>query len=284
MTITETVLKAGGIVPAFLMGLSLSLMAALPVNAIIIRHDTGYSEYHARESDFPGIFHLEASDRRHCIATLIAPSWAITAAHCLEETALQGHLDRGHPYPVEVAGQSVHITGAVRHQHYPAGPARGGPDVDLALLRLDRTLGVPRPVPLYRQSDEQGRVMTFLGWGFHALGDGGRFTNDGQFRRARNTVLHAGKRLRFRFDDPGSPDSQALPLEGLPGTGDSGGPALLRHDGRWYLAGVAVGELAREADDGSEMRQGLYGAEVLYERISLHQQWIDAVTGTSPLP
>lgn len=105
--------------------------------------------------------------------------------------------------------------------------------------------------------------------------------NDGQFRRARNTVTQAGNRLHFRFDDPVTPDSDALPLEGLPGIGDSGGPALLLHEGRWHLAGVAVGELARQADDGTELRQGLYGAVVLYERLSRHQQWIDAVTGAS---
>jgi len=264
--------------PMLLPGLSLALLVALPVNAVIIRHDTGYGEYYAREYDFPAVFPLEA-DERHgsCIATLIAPSWAITAAHCLRETALQQYLDQQRPYPVEVAGQSVQVTRAVPHHYYPRGPAIGGPDVDLALLELDRALGVPRPMPLYRGAGEQGRVMTFLGWGFHALGSGGRFMNDGQFRQARNRVLHAGQRLRFRFDDPGSKDAEALPLEGLPGTGDSGGPALLRHEGRWHLAGVAVGELAREAGNGEELRQGLYGAEVLYERLSRHQQWIDSI-------
>lgn len=264
------------LVPALLC----SLLVAVPAGAIIIRHDTGYDEYFAREADFPAVFRLAARNgNATCIATLIHPSWAITAAHCLQETPLQEHLDTGRPYTVEIAGQSVEVVDAVVHERYLPGAMHGGADVDLALLRMDRALGIPRPVPLYRQSDELGRDMTFLGWGFHAVGSGGRFMNDGRFRRARNTVTHAGDRLQFRFDDPVMADSEALPLEGLPGTGDSGGPALLFHEGRWHLAGVAVGELARQTEDGTDLRQGLYGAVVLYERLSRHREWIDAVTG-----
>ncbi|MEX1196780.1 MAG: trypsin-like serine protease [Pseudohongiellaceae bacterium] len=259
-----------------------TVLATVPASAIIIRHDTGYDEYFAREADFPAVFHLtDDNERPACIATLIDASWAITAAHCLRETPLQNHLDAGRPFSVEVAGQEVEIIDAVVHEHYAPDSMHGGSDVDLALLRLDRALGFPRPVPLYRQAKEQGRVMTFVGWGFHAVGSGGRFMNDERFRKARNTVTRAGDRLHFRFDDPVTPGSDALPLEGLPGTGDSGGPALLFHEERWHLAGVAVGELARQGEDGADLRQGLYGAVVLYERLSIHQQWIDAVTGVS---
>lgn len=273
---------SGRFAAALLHGLLVcGLLAAVPASAIIIRHDTGYDEYFASEAEFPAVFRLATRNgSATCIATLIDPSWAITAAHCLQETPLQEHLDAGRPYSVEVAGQRAQVIEAVVHERYaPASAGSGGADVDLALLRMDRALGVPRPVPLWRQQDELGRVMTFLGWGFHAVGSGGRFMNDGRFRQARNTVTRAGDRLWFRFDDPVGTDSDALPLEGLPGTGDSGGPALLFHDGRWHLAGVAVGELARQADDGTDLRQGLYGAVVLYERLSRHQQWIDSVIG-----
>ncbi|MGM0632456.1 MAG: trypsin-like serine protease [Pseudomonadota bacterium] len=255
------------------------LLVTLPASAIIIRHDTGYDAYFAREADFPAIFYLEARQRqRSCVATLIRPSWAITAAHCLSETSLGEHLEGQQPYSVEVSGQEARVIEAVVHRDYPRGTAPGRTEVDLALLRLDRALDLPRPMPLYRGGEEMGRVMTFVGWGFHALGSGGRFMNDGRFRQATNRVIHAGQRLRFRFDDPTVIDSGALPLEGFPGTGDSGGPALVQRQGRWRLAGVAVGELARDGEDGSELRQGLYGAVVLYERVSRHQDWIDRVT------
>ncbi len=255
------------------------LLVTLPASAIIIRHDTGYEAYFAREADFPAVFYLEARQRqRSCVATLIRPSWALTAAHCLQETPLGDYLDRQQPYSVEVAGQEARVTDAVIHRDYRREDRAGRAEVDLALLRLDRALDLPRPMPLYRGGAERGRVMTFVGWGFHALGSGGRFMNDGRFRQATNRVIHADERLQFRFDDPGGTDSGALPLEGVPGTGDSGGPALVQRDGRWWLAGVAVGELARDGEDGNELRQGLYGAVVLYERVSRHQDWIDRVT------
>lgn len=282
MKMTRVMSLSGRFVMTLSCGLLCGLFLTLPANAIIIRHDTGYAGYFAREADFPAVFRLTSMDGRPvCIATLIDPSWAITAAHCLRETPLQDHLDAGRPYAVEVAGQAAEVVDAVVHEQYVPGSAHGGADVDLALLRMDRALGIPRPMPLYRQQDEHGRVMTFLGWGFHAVGSGGQFMNDGRFRQARNTVIHAAHRLHFRFDDPSPAHSRALPLEGLPGTGDSGGPALVFHQDRWHLAGVAVGELARLADDGTELRQGLYGAVVLYERLSRHQQWIDDVLGAS---
>lgn len=253
-------------------------MVALPAAAIVIRHDTGYDDYFAREADFPAVFPLAARQgQATCVATLIHRSWAITAAHCLAETPLQSYLDSDRPWPVEIAGQTVQVVDAVVHERYRRDAMPQGTDVDLALLRLDRRLGVPRPIPLYPGSDESGRVVTFVGWGFHGLGSGGAFMNDGRFRRARNAVSHAGERLHFRFDDPVAPDSAALPLEGLPGTGDSGGPALMEHEERWHLAGIAVGEVARRSAGGEELRQGLYGAVVVYERLSRHRHWIESV-------
>jgi secreted trypsin-like serine protease len=239
-------------------------------SAIIIRHDRSYSDYQARERDFPAVFYLERQARRKvCVATVVAPGWAITAAHCASETALQDTLESGSYFPVSVAGRERHIDLLVIHPAYRPG----APDeVDLALLRFSTPLELPRPIPLHTGPDEAGRVVTLLGWGFFGIGTTGRQYDDGRFRMARNLIESAEQRLVIHFDDPREAGTQALDLEGMPGLGDSGGPALLAGANGGSLVGVAVGEVMGE--DFSEETQGRYGSVAVYERISSHLDWI----------
>lgn len=260
----------------------LALLVAVVVTAstvgqaIVIRHDTGYTRYEAREVDYPAVFYLHRDQRRRiCVATLIHPRWAVTAAHCMRQTPLGEWLAEGRDWPVEIAGQSVRIDRVRIHPEYPESSRADRSDVDLALLRLSRRLESPRPLPIYRDSDEQGRVLTFLGWGHSGIGTRGGQVHDGTLRFARNRVEQAADRLHFVFDDPRGPGSEVVDFEGFPGLGDSGGPALIERNGRHHLVGVAVGEVASE----QRGEQGMYGAEAVYERLSRHQEWIDETIG-----
>lgn len=248
------------------------------VHAIVIRHDTGYSQYVASESAFPAVFWLEQrAQRKVCVATLIDPQWALTAAHCVEETDLRAHITRAGEYVVRIAGAMVGIDKVVMHPNYAFryDELRFEQEVDLALLRLREPIAAPVPMALYRDQDERDRVVTLLGWGYSGLGTTGIKSDDGRFRIANNTVSEASARLRFDFDDPRTPNSRAVALEGLPGLGDSGGPALLETEQGWRIAGVAIGELASQAAPRGV--QGLYGAVGVYERVSAHLAWIDSV-------
>jgi len=252
-------------------------------HAIVIRHDTGYSRHVARETQFPAVFWLEQrAARKVCVATLIHPQWAITAAHCLEETSLLQVLVRDGEYPVHIAGAEHNVDHVVIHPQYQYrySATEADREVDLALLRLASPLPFPVPLALYRERDELDRVATFLGWGYFGLGTTGIQVDDGSFRFARNVVSTAAERLRFNFDDPRVPDSGAVELEGLPGLGDSGGPALLETAEGWRIAGVAVGEIGVAAD--AARRQGLYGAVGVYERLSGHLEWIESVIDAAP--
>lgn len=227
---------------------------------------------------FPSVFWLEQrSMRKVCVATLIDAQWALTAAHCVEETDLRAHITRAGEYAVHIAGVLSGIDGVVMHPNYAYRyeQEHASEEVDLALLHLSEPLAMPMPMPLYREQDELDRVATLLGWGYFGVGTTGIQSDDGRFRMAHNRVSDAHDRLRFDFDDPRLPSSRAVDLEGLPGLGDSGGPALLRTADGWQLAGVAIGEIAAESAPVGV--QGLYGAVGIYERVSGHLDWIASV-------
>lgn len=266
--------------PSRILILLLVIASFATVNAIVIRHDTGYSQYVASESTFPAVFWLEQrSQRKVCVATLIHQEWALTAAHCVEETDMLGHIARGGQFVVQIAGMMAGIDDVVMHPNYAYryDEAKLDQEVDLALLHLSSSPSLPAPLGVYRLRDERDREATLLGWGFSGLGTTGIQRDDGRFRQARNLVTEAQSRLRLDFDDPRLPGSHAVELEGLPGLGDSGGPALLQTDDGWRIAGVAVGEIASASAPSGV--QGLYGATGIYERVSQHLEWIDMVTG-----
>ncbi len=247
-----------------------SLLLILPSQAIIIRHDKNAGEYRVRESDFPAVFYLERQDiGKTCVATLIDPKWAITAAHCVTITSLPSNLLDSGSHVVTVSGQQHLIDLLVMH---PAYLPDFSEEVDLALLRFAAPIAMPRPVEVNTSQKEEGEVVSLLGWGFYGLGTTGRQFSDGIFRMAQNRIEAAGRRLSIRFDDPRQLSSEALELEGMPSLGDSGGPALIQEEDRWLLAGIAVGEVMDE--NFTEETQGSYGSVAVYERVSRHVEWI----------
>jgi len=263
------------LLPAKLLSLLLLLSTLAVSEAIIVRHDVGSASYLVSRADYPAVFFLERQGaRKVCVATVIHRQWAITAAHCLEETMLGETLAQQRRFGVELATGTREIDLAIVHPDYDQAAAT---DVDLALLRFRSAESIHRPLALYTGSEEAGRVASLLGWGFSGLGTTGRQYDNGRLRRAMNRIERSDQRLRMRFDDPRSVDGEALAVEGSIGLGDSGGPALFETEGLIVLAGIAIGEV--QAANYSEERQGAYGAVTVYERISRHLDWIQTVIG-----
>lgn len=256
----------------------LACLMMVSSQAIIIRHDVGPASYEVRNSEYPAVFFLERQgNRRVCVATVIHKQWALTAAHCLQETLLGNSIENGLRYSVEVGNKPRQIDAVIVHPDYDTN---SDADVDLALLRFRESSATPSPMPLQLDENELGEIVTILGWGYFGLGTTGRQYSDGSFRIASNRITEAGRRLRVVFDDPRDRAKLALPLEGMPGLGDSGGPALLRSGIGLTLAGITVGEI--EGEDFSEETQGKYGSVAIYERVSRHLDWIASVIGSSP--
>ena len=104
----------------------------------------------------------------------------------------------------------------------------------------------------------------------------GHIVKDRQLRGAQNRVDGiVDEYLLFTFDAPDS--DNALPLEGISGPGDSGGPALWFSDGQPYILGVS----SHQGGHGPEQTQGVYGVLEYYTRVSAHRDWILSHLGES---
>ena len=79
-------------------------------------------------------------------------------------------------------------------------------------------------------------------------------------------------RLYLSFDAPPS----GTDLEGAPGPGDSGGPAILRTGGSDLVA-----EISSAGFDGRD-GPGSYGAVDVFTRVSAHLVWLDSVMRSAP--
>ncbi|NKB33616.1 MAG: trypsin-like serine protease [Pseudomonadales bacterium] len=254
----------------------LVLIFAFNSYGIIVRHDVAAGDYEIRNSELPAVFFLERQGiRRVCAATVIHERWAITAAHCVNETTLGNTIENGRRFAVEVANETREIDTVLLH---PEITNEVNPEVDLALLRFRNPSIIPRPIRPYAESNEEGEVVTLVGWGYFGLGTTGRQFDNGTKRRAENRISTADTKLRFVFNDPRDRTQESLPLEGMLGLGDSGGPALISIENEFKLAGVAIGEAGGE--QFTEETQGKYGSVAVYERISRHIDWIQTIIGS----
>ncbi len=257
---------------------------------IVIRHDVPDSAYRVPESAFPALADLPGSGH----GVLIAPHWVVTAAH----TTGMMRMMPEHRY-VMINGKRRNVARIIVYPGFLASIAeykqmieelqsgegsalqvkalmtKSASRDDIALFELTKPVDDVEPVTLYKGSDEQGKKVKIYGKG--ATGDGlagqcQHCPERGKLRRAYNLVTGAhGRWLVYRFDR----GPKALPLEGVSGSGDSGGPLLINDNGNWQLAGLVSWNYWNGAF--SEYRAGTYGNTFYNVRISYYAGWIDSV-------
>lgn len=194
-------------------------------------------------------------------ATLVAPEWAITAAHVAAQVKPGTELEFGGK---RYAVLEVHIH--PQGQPDPARP-RQPPGVDLALLRLAKPVEGIVPLALYRGQDEMSLPARIAGCGDFGPAGAKLAHQDGRCRAVTNAVADAGpKRLFLAFDAPPA----GTVLEGVGAPGDSGGSALVLVDGKWQVAGVS------SAGDGPP---NAYGSTDVHTRVSSQLEWLDRTLG-----
>jgi hypothetical protein len=231
-------------------------LAVLP-NGIVMRHDVDPAEYVAlAEQAGTSFVRLSAG-----CGTFIHPKWILTAAHVAESPRVGESVTvRGVEYPI------------IRRIIHPGYSLEGGVLKDIALLELAADVPGVEPALLYEATDEVGKDILFVGTGWAGTGDrgmaDGAINRDRQLRAAQNRVDGTKPDyLRFTFDAPDS--GAALPLEGISGPGDSGGPALWIDGGRIYILGVSSHQDGRGLSP-----EGVYGVFEYYTRVSEFRAWI----------
>ncbi len=153
--------------------------------------------------------------------------------------------------------------------------ARVAASDDIALLQLRRPVTDVTPAAVYRDTNEFGQIVKIIGKGATGTGATGfeeRSPRRTELRRAFNKITSAHDRwFCYVFDHP----STALPLAGIPGSGDSGGPALIEVKDQWLLAGLA--SWGPVDGDARAFRPGLYGRTSCNVRLSHYSAWIAGV-------
>ncbi|MCE7991355.1 MAG: trypsin-like serine protease [Roseivirga sp.] len=242
-----------------------SLFLLIPAGGedIIMRHDVDEAKYFELAEKYGATaIRLNAG-----VGTFIQPDWIITASHVCENPEYVGK-------ELTINGKVYPIKKVVMHPDF--GMNRGISN-DIALIQLESKVPGVKLAKLYNKSDEVGKEIVFVGTGYAGTGDkgmaDGAVNKDRKLRAAQNKVDGTEREgfIRFTFDSPDS--GKALPLEGISGPGDSGGPALWFDGDQAYIMGVSSHQDGR----GMGKPEGRYGVWEYYARVSDYVDWVEGV-------
>ena len=254
------------------------VVVASSAGAVVIRDDVEDSKHRLAASAFPSLADLPVEGH----GVLIAPQWVVTVAHAV---AWQPHMK-----VLVVNGSPRAVEKLVFHPGYKklpqemidaamkSGDASAAMDFlassdDIALVKLVSPIRDVAPAKIY-QGPSLGKVVRIVGKGATGTGRAGHDPagpNRTDLRHAFNVVsVSEGRWISYIFDKPPG----ALPLEGMAGNGDSGGPLLVGVGHHSQVAGLTSWK--RVDGNPGTFRPGKYGQINFGVRLAHYADWIKA--------
>ncbi|NVK75629.1 MAG: trypsin-like serine protease [Oceanospirillaceae bacterium] len=241
--------------------------------AVVMRHDVEPERYQLKSA--PNYY----IDMPHeGSGVLIAAQWILSAAHVIYYDGYEGK-------DITVAGKVHRIKKVIFHPNYQSpkedllsGDAKPLLDFlyqrsDLVLIKLTEPVTHVQPIARFYGSDEVGRLTRSYGSGAIGTGLSGEIIatkTNRELHVFENRIEATSERyFTMRFDR----GEAALAIEGIHGSGDSGGPTVTRVDGIDYLVGIQ--SFRDFQGDLKDFKGGLYGSSSVLCRVSAFNQWID---------
>ncbi|PZP61999.1 MAG: trypsin [Pseudoxanthomonas spadix] len=267
--------------PKYLLALAAVVLPA-SADCVVIRHDVPDARYRVPDNFYPPLADLPIEGH----GVLIASSWVVTAAHAVSW--------QSEPIKtVTIAGRERRVARVFVNPGFEKPPADIKGDAaplmalllrerDIALIELSEPVTDVTPAPIYSAGSECGKRAEIIGKGATGNGKTGQADDAPHrtvLRRAFNRIDGCeGAWLTYQFDG----GRNALPLEGMLGNGDSGGPVLIKDHGIWKLAGLASWKWWD--GDIAAFRAGIYGQRSYQVRLSYYRDWLKAVMAGKETP
>lgn len=241
--------------------------------AVVKRHDVSEKNYEVTNTPE---YLINMPHEGHGV--LITPEWIVTVAHVI----FYDYKGK----KIKVGNTDYQISKVIVHPDYTQpdkslfkGDAKPLMDFfknrsDIALIKLSSRVSDVTPIELYGSTDERGKIVTVYGQG--ATGDGlvGEIAETKPLKTLKlfqNIIENSDANwLSYKFDNP----SSALALEGMHGSGDSGGSSIIYKNDTPYLVGLSSWQFW--SGDISLFKGGLYGSIGYQVRISSYKKWIYA--------